>query len=262
MNMFDTHCHLQDDRISARIGDIVAAANRAGVARMLCCGSSAEDWGGVERVGAAYADKGVIRAYGVHPFYVKSVDPGENNWTDGLSERLAADPSAAVGEIGLDHAVSPRDDERQAEVFARQLKIAEQYKRPVSMHCRKAFGAMLSILRGNGGLKFGGAVHSYSGSPELIDELVELGCCISFSGSILIPTSKRAIASLKKVPRDRLLIETDSPDLLPRGAAGPFNEPANLLLILNKVAEVLGEPPQKIAELTDENGCRLYRLAS
>lgn len=258
LNMFDTHCHLQDERISARAGDIVAAANRAGVARMLCCGSGPADWDAVARIGASYSNRGVACAYGAHPFYAESVDPGGNDWTDELSRRLAGDPSAAVGEIGLDRAVTPRDDERQAEIFTLQLKIAEQYKRPVSIHCRKAFGAMMSILKDTGGLKFGGAVHSYSGPPDLIDELVELGCYISFSGSILIPAGKRAIASLKKVPKDKLLIETDSPDILPYGATGPFNEPANLLLILNKVAEILEESPRKIAELTHENGCRLF----
>jgi len=257
--MFDTHCHLQDDRISARAGDIVAGANRAGVMRMLCCGSGVADWDGVERIGATYGSGGVACAYGVHPLYAESVDPGGNNWADELSGRLAGDPSAAVGEVGLDHAVRPRDDERQAAVFVRQLKIAERYGRPVSIHCRKAFGAMLQILRDIGGLKFGGAVHSYGGPPDMVDELVELGCYISFSGAILIPNCKRALASLKIVPRDRLLIETDSPDLLPYGLAGPFNEPANLLLILNKVAEILEESPQKIAELTYENGCGLYR---
>jgi len=260
--MFDTHCHLQDDRISARVGDIAAAANRAGVTRMLCCGSGVADWDAVARIGKAYGDRGAVCAYGVHPFYVDSVDPGGSGWTENLSERLAGDPSAAVGEIGLDRAVGPRDDAKQTEVFIRQLKIAERYGRPVSMHCRKAFGAMLSVLRDIGGLKFGGAVHSYCGSPELIDELTELGCYISFSGSILIPNGKRAAASLKKVPRDRLLIETDSPDLLPYGAPGPFNEPSNLLLILNKAAEILEESPRKIAELTNENGCKLYHQNS
>jgi TatD DNase family protein len=256
--MFDAHCHLQDDRISARAGEIVAAANRAGVTGMLCCGSAAADWDGVARIGAAYAGCGVLCAYGAHPFYIEDFNPDDNGWTDELSRRLAGDPSAAVGEIGLDHTVAPRDDERQAEVFVRQLRIAERYGRPVSIHCRKAFGTMLSILRDMGGLKFGGAVHSYSGPPDIIDELADLGCHISFSGSILIPNNKRAAASLKKVPREKLLIETDSPDLLPHGAAGPFNEPANLLLILNKAAEILGESPRKIAELTNENGRGLY----
>ncbi len=260
--MFDTHCHLQDKRIFARVGDVVAAANRADVTRMLCCGCSAADWGEVAQVGEAYGDDGVVCAYGVHPFYAESVDPNGSDWMNELSKRLADDPSAAVGEIGLDRAVNPRNDDKQAAIFIRQLKIAERYQRPVSIHCRKAFGMMLSILRDNGGLKFGGAVHSYGGPPDLVDELVKLGCYISFSGSILIPNNKRAAASLKKVPADKLLMETDSPDMLPRGATGQFNEPANLLPILNKVAEILEESPQKIAELTHENGCRLYRLKS
>lgn len=260
--MFDAHCHLQDERISARVGGIVVGANRAGVAGMLCCGSSPADWDAVARIGAKYAGNGVVCAYGVHPFYIENIDPGGNGWADELSKRIAGDPSAAVGEIGLDHAVRPRDDGGQAAVFARQLEIAGRHGRPVSIHCRKAFGAMLSILRGSGGLKSGGAVHSYSGPPDLIEELVELGCHISFSGSILIPNNKRAAASLKRVPKDRLLIETDSPDLLPYGASGQFNEPANLVLILNKAAEILCEPPSKIAELTYKNGCGLYHLAS
>jgi TatD DNase family protein len=256
--MFDAHCHLQDRRIAPRISDIVADAKRAGVTRMLCCGSSAAEWDDVARTGTLYANDGVVCAYGIHPYYAESVNLLSNDWTEELSKRLAGNPLAAVGEIGLDHTVIPHNYDRQAEIFSRQLKIAELHGRPVSIHCRKAFGTMLSILKNNGGLKFGGAIHSYSGPPDIVNELTGLGCRISFSGSILIPNNKRAAASLKKVPRDKLLIETDSPDILPHGATGQFNEPANLPLILNKVAEILGESPQKVAELTYENGCALF----
>jgi TatD DNase family protein len=256
--MFDTHCHLQDKRIFERVSGIIVNAKRAGVTNMLCCGSCVADWGDVAGIGATYVGDGVLRAYGLHPFYAGGVEPGGDGWISALEERLAGDPAAAVGEIGLDHAVSPRCDDRQAEVFARQLEIAGRHGRPVSLHCRGAFGAMLSMLKGVGGLRHGGAVHSYSGPPDLVGAFVELGCYISFSGSILIPGGKRAAAALKKTPRDRLLIETDSPDILPAGAAGPFNEPANLPLILNRVAEILGEPPRTVAELTYSNGRRLY----
>lgn len=257
--MFDTHCHLQDVRISDRTGDVVANANSAGVIRMLCCGSSPEDWDGVARIGAEYGRNGVICAYGVHPLYLGRIDLHGNEWTAELSKRLVNDPSAAIGEIGLDHTVNPRDDAKQAAAFTSQLKIAERFGRPVSIHCRGAFGDLMSILRSNGGLKHGGAIHSYSGSPESVAELAGLGCHISFSGTILIPNCKRAVAALKTVPKDRLLLETDSPDLPPPGATGP-NEPSNLSLILNKAAEVLGEPPEKLAKLTLENGDRLYGL--
>jgi TatD DNase family protein len=253
--MFDTHCHLQDGRISKRLGDIVGNANRAGVLRMLCCGSRDGDWEDVARVGAIYGPCGVACAYGVHPWHVDKCGGG---WEAALEGRLISDPSAAVGEIGLDHAKSPRNDARQSEAFIRQLEIAEKYERPVSMHCRRAWGELLRILRGRGGLKSGGAIHSYSGSPELVGELIGLGCYISFSGSILTPGSKRAAASLCKVSLDRLLIETDSPDIMPSGASGDFNEPANLVLVADRVAEILGESSENIAALTYKNGCRLF----
>jgi len=224
------------------------------VRRMLCCGSEEADWADVARVGAGYGGA-VACAYGVHPWYVDKLNDG---WEARLEGYLRDDCSAAVGEIGLDNAVDPRNDVRQADVFARQLEIAGRLKRPVSIHCRKAWGGLLSILRGAGGLRFGGAIHSYSGPPDLVGELESLGCCVSFSGSILIPGGRRAAESLKTVSRDRLLIETDSPDILPRGAPGPHNEPANLAVILHKAAEILGEPPENVASRTFENAVRVF----
>jgi TatD DNase family protein len=252
--MFDSHCHLQDDRIAGRVGDTVAAAARAGVRRMLCCGSAAGDWADVARIGADHP-AAVSCAYGVHPWYVSRIG---DDWDKELEGYLARDPLAAVGEIGLDNAVDVRDDETQAKIFIRQLEIASRYNRPVSIHCRKAWGSLLSILRDMGGLPAGGAIHSYSGPPDLVSELEKLGCYISFSGSILIPGNKRAAESLKRVSPDRLLIETDAPDILPRGAPGPHNVPANLPIIMNKAAEILGAPPETIAALTYDNGMRLF----
>jgi len=252
--MFDTHCHLQDERIIGQVDAVIDRAARAGVRRMLCCGSEESDWADVARIGAGYGGA-VSRAYGVHPWYVDRVGEG---WDARLEGYLSGDASAAVGEIGFDHAVDPRNDAKQADIFTRQLEIAEHLKRPVSIHCRRAWGSLLSILREAGGLRFGGAVHSYSGPPDLVGELENLGCGISFSGSILAPGSRRAVESLKIVSPDRLLIETDSPDILPRGAPGPHNEPANLTIILYKAAEILGEPPETVAQRTYDNAVRLF----
>jgi TatD DNase family protein len=278
--MFDSHCHLQDKRIAGRIADVIADAARAGVRRMLCCGSAEGDWAGVARIGAGYP-AAVSCAYGVHPWYINRVG---DDWDKELEGYLARDPLAAVGEIGLDNAVDVRNDETQAKIFIRQLEIARQYSRPVSIHCRKAWGSLLSILKDMGGLPAGGAIHSYSGPPDLVGELEKLGCYISFSGSIFagrpqgsplpecnngqfpvgaglataLVCNKRAAESLKRVSADRLLIETDAPDILPRGAPGPHNVPANLPIIMNKTAEILGEPPEKIAALTYDNGMRLF----
>ncbi|MDR2579228.1 MAG: TatD family hydrolase [Chitinispirillales bacterium] len=260
--MFDTHCHLQDERIAGSVDDILCRAGRAGVRRLLCCGSAEEDWAGVARIGAKYGGNAdlcnsavsVSCAFGVHPWYV---DQAGDNWDTELEGYLNRDPSAAVGEIGLDNTVSPRNDVRQIDIFTRQLEIAGRFGRPVSIHCRKAWGSLLSILKNMGGLRCGGAIHSYSGPPDLVCELEKLGCCISFSGSILIPGSKRAAESLKKVSPGKLLVETDSPDILPPGVPGPFNEPANIFTIINKAAEILAKTPEEVALLTYNNGLRL-----
>jgi TatD DNase family protein len=255
--MFDTHCHLQDQRICGQISELLGRARAAGVGRLLCCGCAGGDWAGVARLGAEHPP--VSCAFGVHPWHA---DKAENGWSERLEEFLRNDPKAAVGEIGLDNAVRPRNDEKQADVFTRQLEIAGRLGRPVSIHCRKAWGSLLSILRRTGGLKYGGAVHSYSGPPDLVGELEKFGCCISFSGSILAPGSKRAAESLKKVSPDKLLVETDSPDILPAGALRPYNEPANLPIILDKAARILGMPIDEVAELTYNNGVRLFGGAS
>ena len=250
--LFDTHCHLQDKRISGQIDEIFARAADAGVCKLLCCGTDTGDWAGVAEIGVR---DGVVCAFGVHPWHVDKAGAG---WDAELEGYLRRYPSAAVGEIGLDNAVGPRNDVGQIEVFVRQLEIAEKFGRPVSIHCRKAFGSLLSVLRDRGGLRFGGAVHSYSGAPELVGELEELGCFISFSGSILVSGNKRAAESLRRVSPGRLLIETDSPDIIPDGAPRPFNEPANLLLILNKAAEVLCKSPEEIAISTYNNGMQVF----
>jgi len=281
--MFDSHCHLQDKRISERVDEVISHARAAGVSRMLCCGSEAADWADVARIGEA-AGGAVVCAYGIHPWHAGSVDvKGIKNpkevivldiikalneikktgktkcdWTIVLIGHLLTDTASVVGEIGLDHTVEPRNDDVQAEVFIHQLDAAKCCFRAVSIHCRNAWGDMMSILKDRGGLPHGGALHSYSGPPDLVGQLEDMGCYISFSGSILIPGNKRAVESLKRVSPGRLLVETDSPDILPSGAAGPHNEPANLPMVINKISEILGEPPEKIAELTHDNAVRLF----
>jgi TatD DNase family protein len=254
---------LQDRRIFGDIDNVITNSRISGIRRLLCCGSEENDWEDVARIRAKYGrcgddgrdDRLIICAYGVHPWYVDQVS---DDWDTVLKECLHNDPSAAVGEIGLDNAINPRNDDKQIDIFTRQLKIAEQFKRPVSIHCRKAWGSLVPILKDMGGLRYGGAIHSYSGSHELIAPLQDLGCYISFSASILIPGNKRAVESLQKVSPDRLLVETDSPDIPPPNLPGPHNEPANLRVIVEKIAELLGKTVEEVAELTYGNGIRCF----
>jgi TatD DNase family protein len=252
MRLYDAHCHLQEPELAPMLAEAMRRAAAAGVVSLMCCGTAEGDWERVARLCAEYP--GVAASYGLHPWYVAERSP---NWLDRLTQVLDAGRSG-VGEIGLDHGLEVYDAEAQALVFEQQLDLAEQFGRPVSVHCRKAFGALSDIVRRRGPLKHGGVVHSYSGAADLAPLFVEYGFHISFSGSIVNPHNRRGRASLAAVPDERLLIETDCPAINPAGAATAVNEPANLAIVLKAVAEVRRMPEERVAELTYTNAVRLF----
>lgn len=251
IKLFDSHCHLQDERIAKNLDQIMHRAKLSGVSAFLCCGSCEEDWPDVETVSKKFP--GVYPAYGIHPWYINEKS---RNWLD-ILENYISSTNAAVGEIGLDHAIEAQNFEEQAEIFRLQIRLANKYKRPVSLHCRKAWQKMTEILTEEGGLVSGGAIHSYSGSAEFIPVLEKLGCFISFSCSVTRSGNKRARKACPAVSEDRLLIETDTPDIPPLGD-NPLNEPSNMRLVLKTVSELRKRSEQDIAEITFENAMRLF----
>jgi TatD DNase family protein len=139
------------------------------------------------------------------------------------------------------------DPDDQHRVFVEQLKCASRLHRPVSIHCRKAWGVLIDLLTSCGGLKNGGTIHSYSGSADLIKPLERLGCSFSLSGSITYDRHTRARRALMALPLDKLLLETDAPDIPPEGHAGP-NVPRNIVHILPVVARLRAIPVELLAE--------------
>ena len=180
------------------------------------------------------------------------------DWEKKLVALLKENPAACVGEIGIDHALDKSTFADQETVFLRQLAIAAELWRPVTIHCVRAFGRLIELLRQAGGVFQGGIVHSYSGPPELVKTLEGFGLSISFSGSITFPGSKRARASVKAVSPDRLCIETDSPDIKPNGWEAALNEPASIHLVAKAAAELLGMQLKEVAELTFRNSTRIF----
>lgn len=261
MNLFDAHVHLQDERLAADRGGVVARAMAAGVTGMVCCGCTAGDWAAV----AELADRvpGLIPAFGVHPWYVAGQPP---DWLERLAGWLERHPAAGVGEVGLDHAVAERDDVRQAEYLAAQLALARARGRPVSVHCRRAWAALADALREAGPLPAGFVVHAYSGGIEFIDAVAAAGGYFSFSGSLTYPGNRRGAAAAAAVPAERLLIETDAPDMAPwvagvRPDRTVPNEPANLPVVARRVAELRGMDVAELAALTARNARRLFGIA-
>jgi len=253
MLLFDAHCHLQDKRYAGRLPVVMARACAAGVSRMACCGSEEQDWEAVRKIALEY--KMVLPSFGLYPLNVPN---RSKQWREQLKSFLLSIPSG-VGEIGLDNSVEPGNNVEQEKVFVAQLHLARELQRPVTIHCRKAWGRLLEILKQEGGVKHGGIVHTYSGSPELVHPLEDFGVSISFSGAITRDGNKRGCKSLQTVSKERLLLETDSPDIIPVGAEGTCNEPANLPLVARAAALLLNEPVETVAELTCRNAERLFR---
>jgi len=253
MRLFDAHNHIQDDRLFPELGKTMERARLAGVERVAVKGCSEADWPKVEEIVNRYENACI--AFGLHPWFIKERSAQCFQTLEGL---LTTYPQASVGEIGIDHALENRDDADQEAVFLAQLEIARKFDRPVTIHCRRAWGRLIELLDQFGGLPCGMLIHCFGGSAEVVAELVKRGAYISFSGSITRPNAKKAGAAIRAVPDNRILIETDAPDILPHGAPSGSNEPANLHHILAKAAELRGVSEAVLAELTFRNAERFF----
>jgi TatD DNase family protein len=262
MQLFDAHNHIQDDRLFPQLDTVMERAHMAGVNRMAIKGCCESDWPKVLEVVNRYPN--AYLAFGLHPWFIGGRSEQCFQVLEGL---LTTYPQASVGEIGIDHVVEPRNEEEQEAVFLKQLEMARKMDRPVTIHCRKAWGRLIELLDQFGTLPRGMLIHCFGGSAEVAIELVKRGAYISFSGSISRPNAEQAGPAIRAVPADRILIETDAPDILPHTAdkaAGLVvegrivNEPANLRHVLAKAAELRGLSEEALAALTFRNAERFF----
>lgn len=238
MRLFDAHNHLQNFATADGADAALREGAAAGVEGMLVCGTSPEDWGAVLELAAR--QPAVTPCFGLHPWH-----KAEAGWLEKLEEFLRRAP-ACVGEIGLD---GPGGVAGHEEDFLAQLELAKKMNRPAVIHCVKSWGKLGELLRRALPPRF--MLHSYSGSAEVVRELAELGGYFSFGGEIMDPRRERLRAALKAVPRERLLLETESPE----PDSPPWRRgPAGVLDVAAAAAGLLDRPLEEIAELTAANG--------
>lgn len=250
--LVDSHVHLTDYEPGTDVGEIIRQAEAAGVGRLVCNGTSEEDWPKVRELSEQFPS--VIPCFGLHPWFVTR---RSENWLAALESYLQAVPSG-VGEIGLDKLADPLDESAQEQAFRAQLGLAVKYNRPATIHCVKAWGKLMDVLNSEPELPQRMMIHAYGGSVDLIKPLAAKGAYFSFSGKVLDEKYERARAALKAVPLDRLLLETDAPNMLPPeqfrtkivtcSDGREFNYPANLPLILQGVADLLGMSADALRE--------------
>ena len=254
MLVFDTHCHLDDEKCDEDREEAYQRMIGAEVRRCVCVGS---DIASSRRcIAFANGHGGVYAAAGVHPHEAKDAAP---DYLDTLTELLSQSRVVALGEIGLDYYYdfSPRDVQKR--VMDEQIDLAVRLNKPVIFHIRDAHGDMMEYFRARKELPRG-IIHCFSGSPEVAREYVKMGFYISFAGPLTFKKAPHLQQAAREVPLDRLLVETDSPYLAPEPKRGRRNEPANVVYTLKKLAELREIPEEEMAEITWNNACTLYGI--
>jgi len=254
VNVFDTHCHLDDEKFDEDREEAYQRMLEAQVTRCVCVGSDLPSSRRCQAFAAGH--QGVYAAVGVHPHEAKDAP---EDYLDHLTCLLSGEKTVALGEIGLDYYydLSPRDVQKR--VMAEQVALAVKLDVPVIFHIRDAHGDMVDFFRSCPRLPQG-IIHCFSGSPEIAREYVKMGFYISFAGPLTFKKAPHLQAAAQEVPLNRLLVETDSPYLAPEPKRGRRNEPANVVYTLQKLAELRGLPPDEMAAITWQNACALYRL--
>lgn len=255
MRLIDSHCHLDDAQFDPDRDAVIERARAAGVDTLVAIGTGGgpPDLEVATRLADRYA--GMYATVGVHPHDAAKAAP---ETFDRLRDLLSHPKVLAVGEIGLDYHYDFSPRETQREVFARQLAIAHDARKPVVIHTREAWADTMDILREAHAGR--GIVHCFSGGPEEAEQVLQMGFHISFSGVVTFPKALNIQAAGRMVPPDRLLIETDAPYLAPVPNRGKRNEPAFVLENARKLAELRGVAVEEIAAVTAENFRALFGL--
>jgi TatD DNase family protein len=258
--VIDSHCHLADDTFAQDLDDVVRRARDAGLERAMVI---LEAGNGKEAAQALRLDTlwpDVRFSIGVHPHQAHHFAADPNSAATVVRDQWAATPGArAVGEIGLDYHYdfSPRDV--QQAVFRAQLRLARELDRPVVIHTREAEDDTVAMLREEGGGHLRGVLHCFTGTQALADAGLDLGFYISLAGIITFPKAEELRQTVRSVPLDRVLTETDSPFLAPVPYRGKRNEPAHVARVVEALAALHGKPAADLAEQTAANFHTLFR---
>jgi TatD DNase family protein len=271
MKLTDTHCHLDLEQFDADRDAVIQRAINAGVTRILVPSLT----GTSSRVAVKLAESNpmLYAAVGVHPNEAESWD----GQTISALKELAAQSLkvAAIGEIGLDYYWNKSPREEQISILKEQLNLAAELELPVVIHSREKEDAeqgtcsedLIKILeewvsglrsRNEALEQRTGVLHSFSGSIETAKRAIDLGFYIGVTGPITYKNAEKKRQVIGNLPLERLLIETDAPYLTPEPYRGKRNEPAFVLHIADKIAEIQSRGTQEIAAATTENAARLF----
>ena len=256
MELIDSHAHLDGEKFADDRAAVIERARESGVVKIITMGDSLES--SAQSVALAERFDPVYAAVGIHP---EEAQPMTAATDEQLAAWAAQEKVVAIGEIGLDYYWEKDEEKRalQRAIFVRQLDLARQLRLPVCIHDREAHGDMMKILKTEGrGLR--GVLHCYSGSWEMAAELLKGDWYFGIDGPLTYKNAAKLPEIVQRLPAERILVETDSPYLSPMPFRGKRNEPAHVLYVAKKAAELRGESLEAFARATRENTRDLYGI--
>jgi TatD DNase family protein len=260
----DTHAHLDFSQFDEDRDQVIDRATNEGITYIVTVGFDLDS--SRQAVALANSHANLWACVGIHPHEASQVNPEVLN---NLRELSRHHKVVAVGEIGLDYYRdrSPRDVQRWA--FRQELDLAAEAGKPVVIHDRAAHQDVMHVIRAwaeaisssNAKLQPPlGVVHCFSGDLTMARELFQLGFYVSIAGPVTFPNASRLHELVSRLPLERLLIETDCPFLSPHPYRAKRNEPANVKLIAQRIAQIKDMPLEKVSQVTTANACRVFRL--
>lgn len=253
--LFDSHSHYNDEKFNEDRDSLLLSMPENNVGLIMNACSSTEEIPDIIELTRKYPF--VYGSVGVHPHEVENMTENDIE----ILKKYAADGKIkAIGEIGLDYFYdnSPRD--LQKKWFARQIELACELNLPIIVHDRDAHADTMDILKQCHAERCGGVFHCYSGSAEMVREVLNLGMYIAFGGSLTFKKSVKPKEAAAVVPLDRILTETDCPYLTPEPYRGKRNSSLYMYLVAEKLAEIKGVSVEEIENATYENAKRCFKI--
>ncbi len=254
ISVIDTHVHFDDDRFDQDREAVYARAQAAGVSALIIPATTEDRWQKIFNLCDQYEN--VHPTAGLHPVFI---DQHKEQDIEALDRVLKENNCIAVGECGLDGFVKDLDYERQRYFFEQQLSMAAKHTLPTIVHARNAVQDVIQSIK-KASATTTGVIHSYNGSLEQAKQLIDLGYLVSFGGAITYDRATRLRATVKALPIESIMVETDAPDQPGSQHTGSRNEPAFLHEVVETIAKVKGITPQDVADHNNLNANHLFRL--
>jgi TatD DNase family protein len=253
--LIDSHCHLDFPDLANNIDEILENMKNNEVTHALCVSVNLEDFPRLLLLAECYPN--LYASVGVHPDYEDLAEPKSEELVS-----LAQNPKViAIGETGLDYSRIKGDLEWQRNRFREHIRAARQCNKPLIIHTREAAADTLSIMAEEGADQIGGVMHCFTESWEVAQKAIEMNFYISFSGIVTFKNAANLKETAKKIPLERMLIETDSPYLAPVPYRGKTNQPAYVRHVAEEIASLRGISLNEVAESTTKNFFSLFKGA-